>query len=145
MDKNKVKKTIDNHIYCHKINVLLEEDDYAILDRYKDWAGTTLEDAVSSMFSYTMRIIRNIMKYHKDFKNLEDLIEYIAGESKIDLASIKRNKSIYDQLFSKCKQHCEARCEYMPYERSYWYDILLELLQTSFLLEQQNKNVVIKN
>ena len=36
MEKIKIKKTIDNHMYCHKINVLLEEDDYAILDRYKD-------------------------------------------------------------------------------------------------------------
>ena len=139
MNKNIIKKTIDNRMYCHKINVLLEEDDYAILDRYKDWAGTSLDEAVASMFAYTMRIIRNIMKYHKDFRNLEDLIEYIASESKIDLVSIKRNKSVYDQLFAKCNQHCEARCEYMPYERSYWYDILLELLNTSFMLAQQNR------
>ena len=145
MEKIKIKKTIDNHMYCHKINVLLEEDDYAILDRYKDWADTTLDEAVASMFAYTMRIIRNIMKYHKDFRNLEDLIEYISKESNIDLNSIKRNKSIYDQLFAKCKAHCEARCEYMPYERSYWYDILLELIQTSLLLEQQNKKANIKN
>ena len=145
MEKIKIKKTIDNHMYCHKINVLLEEDDYAILDRYKDWANTTLDEAVASMFAYTMRIIRNIMKYHKDFRNLEDLIEYISKESKIDLNAIKRNKNIYDQLFAKCKQHCQARCEYMPYERSYWYDILLELLQTSLLLEQQNKSDHVKN
>ena len=145
MEKIKIKKTIDNHMYCHKINVLLEEDDYAILDRYKDWADTTLEEAVASMFAYTMRIIRNIMKYHKDFRNLEDLIEYISKESNIDLNSIKRNKSVYDQLFAKCKAHCEARCEYMPYERSYWYDILLELIQTSLLLKQQSKQTQIKN
>ena len=145
MEKIKIKKTIDNHMYCHKINVLLEEDDYAILDRYKDWADTTLDEAVASMFAYTMRIIRNIMKYHKDFRNLEDLIEYISKESNIDLNSIKRNKSVYDQLFAKCKAHCEARCEYMPYERSYWYDILLELIQTSLLLKQQSKQTQIKN
>ena len=144
MEKIKIKKTIDNKIYCHQVNVLLEEDDYAILDRYKDWAEVSLDEAVASMFSYTMRIVRNIMKYHKDFRNLESLIEYIAQESNIDLNSIKRNKKIYDQLFDKCKQHCEARCEYMPYERSYWYDILIELIQTNILLKQKN-NCDIRN
>ena len=139
MEKNQIKKTIDNRIYCHKINVLLEEDDYAILDRYKDWANTSLEEAVASMFAYTMRIIRNIMKYHKDFRNLEDLIEYIAHEANIDLTVIKRNKTVFDELFAKCKKHCESRCEYMPYERSYWYDILLELINTSLMLAQQSK------
>lgn len=141
MPMNKMKKVIDNKMYCKKVNVLIEEDDYAILEKYAQWAKQELNQAIEEILAYSLRIIRNILKYHKNFNNLESLVEYIADENKIDLQEIKGNHRVYSELFQQCKNYCENRCEYMPYERSYWYDILLSLIKAQKTVQEYAKQL----
>lgn len=143
MNEKVKKKTIENSMFCHKINVLIEEDDYGVLTRYKEWAGCTMNEAVNSVISYSLRIIRNILKYHKNYNNLTSLIEDIAAENEINLESIKSQPCLYEKLYYRCLHYCEHRCEYTPYERSYWYDILMELKRMEALID--NKKIIISN
>ncbi len=36
------KKVIDNKKYCHKMTIYVEDDDYAILQRYAEWVKKIL-------------------------------------------------------------------------------------------------------
>ncbi|WEK83185.1 MAG: hypothetical protein L3I91_00555 [Mycoplasma sp.] len=124
-----LKKTIDNHLFLHKCVVEVEEDDYAIIERYGSWAKINEDEAIKAIFNYALRIIKNILKYHKNYDNLESLIEVISNEAKIDLKLIKNHKQLYKSLYQECYQHCVNRHQYTPYERSYWFDILLTLMK----------------
>ncbi len=99
--------------------------------------------SLNEIMVYSLRIIKNILKYHKNFKNLESLLEYIAQENDIDLSLIRKDQPLYSELYNQCKQYCETRCEYMPYERSYWYDILLTMIKTEKLAKSSKK--ILKN
>lgn len=139
MSQNSKKKTINNDMFCHKMNILIEDDDYAILTKYKEWAGCNINEAVNSIISYSLRIVRNILKYHQNYNNLNTLIEDIAAENKINLEKIKSQPNLYEKLYYRCLHYCEHRCEYTPYERSYWYDILTELRKIENTLEDKTK------
>ena len=128
-DFNKIK-VIDNKIYCHKLNVFVEDDDYGVFLRYKDWAECSLEEAINGIFNYSMRIIRNIIKYHHNYDNIESLIDQVAIENNFDIKRMKSDQSKYQSFYKNCQKLCEKRCEYTPYERSYWYDILVEMHKT---------------
>lgn len=141
MTKNNVKKVIDNKMYCKKMSIYVEEDDYAILEKYAQWAHQDLNYSLSEILAYSLRIIRNILKYHKNFNNLESLLEYIADENKINLNEIKNNERVYSELYQQCKNYCENRCEYMPYERSYWYDILLSMIKAERTIQDESKQL----
>ena len=137
-----IKKAIDNKHLCHRFEVYIEDDDYGIIERYKDWANISTEQAFQSVINYSMRIIKNILKYHKNYSNLDSLVEHIANEAKIDLSIIKEKSTYYTNLMKETKILCEKRCEYTPYERSYWFDILLLLIKVD---QQIKSNALLKN
>lgn len=53
-----IKKAIDNKHLCHRFEVYIEDDDYGIIERYKDWANISTEQAFQSVINYSMRIIK---------------------------------------------------------------------------------------
>lgn len=131
-----IKKTIDNHLFTHKCEVCIEDDDYAIIEKYGAWANLDQDQAIKTIFNYSLRIIKNILKYHKNYSNVNDLIEFIGTEANVNLSLLKNNKELYEQLYQECLKHCFNRHQYTPYERSYWYDILLTILKYETKLKQ---------
>ena len=132
-----IKKTIEPQ-NTHELKVVIEDDDYGVLCRYKDWAEIPMNEAVQGIFSYSMRIIRNIIKYHHNYDNVADLIEHIAKENNFDYQAI-RESDLYNSFEKQCVEYTKKRCEYTLYERSDWYDILALMFSMFAKYHKSNK------
>lgn len=123
--------------YKKKLDLYIDQDDYAMLNHYALCNNETVEKTINMVFGYTMKIIRNRLKFHLTSNDINYVIQWITKENNIDLNKIMQFTSIYNQLIKKCKSLCNKRYDYAPFEKTYWYDVLVELLKT----QEKIKNV----
>lgn len=139
-------KNFDNSRYQAQIKLSVDQDDFAIVEKYSQCCNCSMNEAMNEamndLFAYVIRIIKNRLKYHLDQKSVSMVIEHIAKENKVNLREIRKHRYLYRQLVEISKDYCDHRYEYTPWERSYWYDILITLLHINNEMKIKNKTIV---
>lgn len=129
--KQKSEQIYENSTYKRKVNVLLSEDNYALITYYSMVNNLSIESALSSFMEYTIRMLKNGLRHHANNNDKKNVLETIINEVGINIDKIKSNKKIFDELMSFTEKICERRYEFSPFERTYWYEILKKVIESA--------------
>ncbi|MBQ6954632.1 MAG: hypothetical protein IJP83_00965 [Mycoplasma sp.] len=129
--KQKAEQIYENSTYKRKVNVLLSEDNYALITYYSMVNDVSIESALSSFMEYTIRMLKNGLRHHANSNDKKNVLETIINEVGLDINQIKSNKKIFDDLMNYTEKICEKRYEFSPFERTYWYEILKKVIESA--------------
>lgn len=142
--KQKAEQIYENSTYKRKVNVLLSEDNYALITYYSMVNDVSIESALSSFMEYTIRMLKNGLRHHANNNDKKNVLKTIISEVGLDIKEIESNKKIFDELMNYTEKICERRYEFSPFERTYWYEILKKVIESTKKITLSNKKSKVK-
>lgn len=141
---NKNKLTNVKGTYQRDINVSIPEDSYALISYYSMINNEEIEVTLSYLLEYTIRMLRNRLKYHAHTNDFKKILTIIINDAGISMKLLKENKTLFNELLSYTKNQCDKRYEFSPFEKTYWYEILVKIIKISKKLNLSNEKESIK-
>lgn len=141
---NKNKLTNIKGTYQRNINVSIPEDSYALISYYSMINNEDIEVTLSYLLEYTIRMLRNRLKYHAHTDDFKKILAIIIGDAGINMKLLKENKPLFNELLSYTKNQCDKRYEFSPFEKTYWYEILVKIIKISKKLNLSNEKETVK-
>ena len=78
--KQKAEQIYENSTYKRKVNVLLREDNYALITYYSMVNDVSIESALSGFMEYTIRMLKNGLRHHANSNDKKNVLETIINE-----------------------------------------------------------------
>lgn len=141
---NKNKLTNVKGTYQRNINISIPEDSFALISYYSMINNENIEVTLSYLLEYTIRMLRNRLKYHVHTDDFKKILSIIIDDAGINMKSLKENKILFNELLSYTKDQCEKRYEFSPFEKTYWYEILIKIIKISKKLNLSDDLVNVK-
>lgn len=141
---NKNKLTNVKGTYQRNINVSVPEDSYALISYYSMINNEDIEVTLSYLLEYTIRMLRNRLKYHAHTDDFKKILAIIIDDAGISIKSLKENRTLFNELLSYTKNQCDKRYEFSPFEKTYWYEILVKIIKISKKLNLSNEKETVK-
>ena len=137
--KNKLSNI--NGIYKRNIKIDIPEDSFALISYYSMLNNEKIETTISYLLEYTIRMLRNRLKHHSYKDDVNNILATIIDDAGIDIKLLKENRLLFKKLLSYTKKLCDRRYEFSPFEKTYWYEILVKIIEISKGLNQQSKKI----
>lgn len=141
---NKNKLTNVKGTYQRNINISIPEDSFALISYYSMINNENIEVTLSYLLEYTIRMLRNRLKYHAHTDDFKKILSIIIDDAGINMKSLKENKTLFNELLSYTKDQCEKRYEFSPFEKTYWYEVLIKIIKISKKLNLSDDLVNVK-
>ena len=116
---NKNKLTNVKGTYQRDINVSIPEDSYALISYYSMINNEEIEVTLSYLLEYTIRMLRNRLKYHAHTNDFKKILTIIINDAGISMKLLKENKTLFNELLSYTKNQCDKRYEFSPFEKTF--------------------------
>ncbi len=137
--KNKLSNV--NGICQRNIKIDIPEDSFALISYYSMINNEKIETTISYLLEYTIRMLRNRLKYHSYKNDANIILTTIIDDAGINAKLLKENKPLFKKLLAYTKQLCDRRYEFSPFEKTYWYELLVKIITISKKLNQDNKKI----
>ena len=115
--KNKLSNV--NGICQRNIEIDIPEDSFALISYYSMVNNEKIETTISYLLEYTIRMLKNHLKYHSYKNDANTILTTIIDDAGINAKLLKENKPIFKKLLAYTKQLCNRRYEFSPFEKTY--------------------------